>query len=391
MLATSVLLSMTTWFSASAVVPQLRHEWHLSATGGGLLTVAVQLGFVVGALLSAVTNLADIVGPRRLMLIGSAGAAAANAFLVVSSGLMWALPLRAITGACLALVYPPAMKAMATWFHRGRGTALGFLVGAISIGSAMPHLVDAVGGVRWQSVIVVTSLLTLAGGVLVEVVGRDGPFPFPRARFDPAQARVAFANRGVRLATLGYFGHMWELYAMWAWFAVFFADVLTRNGYEQARTPAAMAAFVVIAIGAAGSIVGGVLGDRWGRTRLTILAMALSGGCALVIGLLRDTSPSIVLAVALLWGFWIIADSAQFSAIITETADQRYVGTVLTLQTAVGFLLTAGSVYLVPVLTDLVGWAWVFALLVPGPVLGVVAMLRLLRSPDAALIAGGRG
>jgi MFS family permease len=390
-LATAVLLSMTTWFSASAVVPQLREEWHLSSSGGALLTVAVQLGFVFGALGAAITNLADLVGPRRLILIGAATAAAANLGLVACDGLAGALPLRALTGASLALVYPPAMKAMATWFRRDRGIALGVLVGAICVGSATPHLLDAIGGVRWQIVIIGTSVLTLAGGLVAELAGKDGPYPFPKATFDPSQARLAWANRGVRLATLGYFGHMWELYAMWAWFAVFFAEVLQRHGSEDGRVGAAVATFVVIGLGAVGSTLGGVLGDRWGRTRLTSMSMALSGSCALLIGLLIDVHPAVVLAVGLFWGFWVIADSAQFSTIVTETADQRYVGTVLTLQTAAGFLLTAVSVYLLPVLTDSFSWRWVFALLAFGPALGVVAMLKLLRSPEAALIAEGRG
>jgi hypothetical protein len=283
------------------------------------------------------------------------------------------------------------MKAMATWFRRGRGTALGVLVGAIAIGSATPHLLEAVGGVRWQAVIVGTSLLTLAGGVLADRAGRDGPYPFPKGSFHPAAARIAWKNRGVRLATLGYFGHMWELYARWAWFAVFFADVLRRHGSAAPRVGAALATFIVVGLGAGGSALGGILGDRWGRTRLTALSMTLSGASALVIGLLIDLHPAVVLAVGLFWGFWVIADSAQFSAIVTEIADQRYVGTVLTLQTASGFLLTAVSVYLLPILTDTLSWRWVFALLAVGPALGVVAMLRLLRSPEAALIAGGRG
>src|SRR5438067_1089554 len=212
---------MTTWFSASAVVPQLRDAWHLSGTGRAWLTIAVQLGFVVGSLLSSVLNLADIVDPRFVIAGGALGAAAVNALILAAHGLALALPLRAATGFFLAGVYPPALKLIATWFRRGRGVALGILVGALTLGSAAPHLVNGLGGLDWRVVIAVTSLLTLGGGLIVLAFVRAGPYPFPRAVFDPHQARRVLANRGVRLSSLGYFGHMWELYAMWSWFLVF--------------------------------------------------------------------------------------------------------------------------------------------------------------------------
>jgi MFS family permease len=327
------------------------------------------------------------------MLLGGLAAAAANASLLLSASPRSALPLRFLTGASLALVYPPALKVMATWFRRGRGTALGVMVGGLTLGSAMPHLLNGLGGIEWRRVIVHTSLLTIAGGILAEFIGRDGPFPFPRAVFDPRQAARAFANRGVRLATLGYFGHMWELYAMWTWFAVFFADVLRREGTISNTSPqaeAALGAFVVIGAGALGCWSGGWLADRWGRTRTAALSLVISGACALVIGA-NSLSALAVLLIGLVWGFSVVADSAQFSTMVTETADQSYVGTALTLQLAIGFTLTVVTIWLVPVLRDSVGWYGAFAMLALGPAGGIVAMLRLLRSPEAAKIAGGRG
>jgi MFS family permease len=369
-LAAALVLAMTTWFSASAVVPQLRAEWSLGDTAAAWLTIAVQLGFVAGALLSSVLNLADVIAPRVVILAGAAGAAAANVLLGAVSGAGAAIPLRFLTGFFLAGVYPPALKLMATWFRRGRGTALGILVGALTLGSAMPHLVNGLGGLDWHTVVYATSALTLAGGLLALAVP-DGPYPFPQATFDPHQARRVFANRGVRLASLGYFGHMWELYAMWAWFVVFYATAVDDGA------GAAYATFAVIAAGALGCWAGGVLGDRIGRPETTALAMAVSGTCALLIGLFLDAPTWAVLAVGLVWGFTVVADSAQFSTLVTEHADQAYVGTALTMQLALGFTLTVATIWLLPFFADAVGWRWAFAFLAPGPALGVLAMLRL--------------
>jgi MFS family permease len=384
-------MAMTTWFSATASLPQLVELWDLSGSAAAWLTIAVQIGFVTGAVTSAALTLSDILPPRRMILLGAVGAAAANALLHFAEGPGLALPLRLATGFFLAGVYPPALKSMATWFRVGRGTGLGILVGALTLGSAAPHLINGLGGVDWRMVVLTTSALTVLGGVIAEVAGSEGPWPFPRARFDPRQARLAFAGRGVRLASLGYFGHMWELYAMWAWFVAFYAAVLAAHGDPLPERGAAFATFGVIAAGGFGCWAGGVLGDRWGRTRTTILSMAISGICALTIGALIDTRPAIVLAVGLVWGFWVVADSAQFSTIVTEVADQRYVGTAVTLQLAIGFLLTVATIWLIPALVERVGWRWAFAALAPGPALGTLAMLRLKKSPEAARIAGGRG
>jgi len=376
LLAAALVLAMTTWFSATAVIPQLREEWSLGDNEAAWLTIAVQLGFVVGALLSAALTIPDVVSPRLVLLVGALGAATANLLLVTASGPETAIPLRAATGFFLAGVYPPALKLMATWFRRGRGAALGILVGALTLGSATPHLVNGLGGLDWHLVIGVTSALTLAGGLLVLFAVRQGPYPFPRAVFDPHQARRVLSNRGVRLASLGYFGHMWELYAMWSWFLVFAADQLFAS-----ETAAALTTFGVIAVGAIGCWAGGALGDRWDRSHTTAALMAVSGACALTIGLAAAASTAVAVAVALVWGFTVIADSAQFSTLVTEHAEQAYVGTALTLQLALGFTLTVGTIWLIPVLEDAVGWRWAFAFLAPGPALGVIAMLRLSRGP----------
>ena len=385
-LATTVValvLLMTTWFSASAVIPQLREEWHLSNSTAAWLTIAVQLGFVVGAVLSSALNVPDLVRVQRLILVAALGAASANALLLLTHGPGVAIPLRLATGFFLAGVYPPALKLISTWFRSGRGTALGIAVGALTLGSAAPHLVNALGGLDWHAVIAVTSVLTVAGG-LVALLVDDGPHRFPPAVFDPHQIRRVFANRGVRLASLGYFGHMWELYAMWAWFLVFFRAA---NGPGSG---AAYATFAAIGIGAIGCYVGGVLGDAWGRPQTAALMMAVSGACALAIGLLLHAPTWVVLVVGLVWGFTVVADSAQFSTMVTELADQAYVGTALGLQLAVGFALTAVTIWLIPYLEDGVGWRWAFAFLAPGPALGILAMLRLSRAERSGSVAAAK-
>ncbi|MDQ2950990.1 MAG: MFS transporter [Chloroflexota bacterium] len=389
-LAGAMVLSMSTWFSASAVLPQLRALWDLGSGASAWLTIAVQLGFVTGALVSAVTNLPDRVDPRRVFFGSCLGAAAANALVAASGGFDVAVPLRFLTGFFVAGIYPPALKIVASHFRRGRGVAVGLLIGGLTLGSATPHLVNGLGGLDWRVVIAVTSALTLIGGLMVLLFVRDGPYPFPRGSFEPRYLLRAFRDPAVRLANFGYFGHMWELYAMWSWFGVFFAESLRLSGVQDAHL-AALGTFLVIGAGALGCYAGGVLGDRWGRTRTTALAMAVSGTCAALAGALYGGAPLAVLALGVVWGIAVVADSAQFSTMVTELADQAYVGTALTVQLALGFLLTVATIWIIPLARDAFGWQWAFLVLAPGPALGVLAMLRLKARPEAARIANGRG
>jgi MFS family permease len=390
-LAASILLAMTTWFSASAVIPQLRAAWGLSGAGASYLTVAVQLGFVVGALTSSTLNLSDLVNPRRVFFLSSLGAATVNALVAASHSLGPAIVLRALTGFFLAGVYPPAVKVMASWYRRGRGFALGILIGALTIGSAAPQLINGVGGLHWQVVVLATSVLTAAGGLLVGFRLADGPFSFPRASFEPAYLLRTLRNRAVRLANFGYFGHMWELYSMWAWFGSFFAASLAARSYAgNDRLVAGLATFAVIGAGAGGAALAGTLADRYGRTLVAAGCLAVSGTCCLTIGLLFDRPP-LVFLLGLVWGSAVVADSAQFSTIVTEVSDQAYIGTALTVQLALGFLLTTVTIRLIPTLTRVVGWRWAFAVLAAGPLFGIISMLRLRAAPEARLIAGGRG
>ena len=389
LLATAELLGMSLWFSASAVAPALKAEWRLTDSGAAWLTLAVQLGFVAGTLTSALGNLPDVFRTRRLFAASALLGAGANAaFGLFAHGSGLGIPLRFATGFFLAGVYPPGMKIMATWFRRGRGMALGVLVGALTLGKAAPYLVNAVGSPLWRSDVLFVSLLAVAGGAIVLFFVADGPHAPPVARFDAGQIGRVFANRGVRLANFGYFGHMWELYAMWTWAPVMIRESLKAHG--SAKSLAEAAAFLVIGTGAAGCVIAGLVADRVGRTVVTSWAMAISGSCCLTIGFLYGAPPWLLVAVAVVWGASVVADSAQFSACITELGDPRYMGTALTIQTCIGFLLTTVTIELVPILVRHVGWGWAFAALAPGPALGVAAMLRLRSLPEAARIAQGR-
>ena len=389
LLAVAELLGMSLWFSGSAVVPALTKEWNLSPGAASWLTLSVQLGFVAGTLLSALLNLPDIVSSRHLFtLTAIAGAIVNAAFAFFAHDASLGIPLRFLTGLFLAGVYPPAMKILATWFRHGRGMALGVLVGALTLGKATPYLVNGIGSANWRTDVLFVSLLAVAGGLIVLVFVGDGPYARPAARFDWKQIGRVFRSRGVRLANMGYLGHMWELYAMWTWIPFMIRASLSQRKSDPAL--AEVASFLVIGCGAAGCVVAGLIADRVGRTVVTSWAMAISGSCCLVIGLLFGANPILLLIVAAIWGASVVADSAQFSACVTELGDPQYLGTALTIQTCLGFLLTIVSIKLIPRFVDMVGWRYAFIILAPGPLFGVIAMLRLRALPEAAKIAYGR-
>ena len=387
----ATFLSLSVWFSTNAVSTALETDKSIGESSMAVLTIAVQVGFVFGTLFISFTNLSDRINARTLFTVSSILAAITN-FLVVPLDSPDALIVtRFATGAFLGGVYPMGMKVLSGWYVSGRGFAIGTLVGAVTLGSGTPHILMSVFSENWQMVIVVSSILAITGGVILKVFVGDGPHDVVGAKFNPRYLISALSQRGPRLALIGYLGHQWELYAMWAWIGSFMFYVLEeRPLFGDGIQLASVITFLVFAVGAVASSLAGAWSEKIGRTAVATIAMVISGCVALFVGFIPVEWSLLIVIFVLIWGASVIADSAQFSTAITELSDPVYRGTMLTFQTGVGFALTAVSIWLLPVVKDLSGWGWAFAILALGPVVGITAMLRLRSLPESRNLAGGK-
>ncbi len=390
-LSLSQVLALSLWFSATAIVPRLQADFGFGAFASSLFTSSVQIGFVFGTIVSAILGLADRGDPRRLFMISTLLAASANILiLVIDINSPAVFLLRFITGACMAGIYPVGMKIASTWAKGDLGLLVGILVGALTLGSAFPHLFNTLGGIQWQFTIAAASASAVISAILILLI-KIGPNIKQAPKFKPSAALMAFRSPSLRLTNFGYLGHMWELYAMWAWIGVYLTASFQINPGSDNAISAGYATFLTIGIaGVIGCIGGGKLADHYGRTFLTSAAMAISGTCAILAGFVFGAHPAIVLSLCFIWGISIIADSAQFSASVTELAPPERVGTMLTVQTSAGFMLTLITIHLMPFAIDLLTWKYAFSILAIGPFLGVIAMLTLRQHPDSDKLASGK-
>jgi MFS family permease len=363
------------WFASNGILPDLERSWGLGANATGYTTSAVQLGFIAGTLAFAFFALSDRFSPRPVFFTCALAGSIANLCIYLfAGGLVSLMVLRFVTGVFLAGIYPVGMKIAASWFERGLGEALGYLVGAVVMGTAFPHLLRAFSvSPSWSAVIVAISMVSAAGGIAMLLLVPDGPNLTSGARFDPTALATIFREPNLRASACAYWGHMWELYAVWAFVPVVLATYTAKTGVVL---DVSLWSFVIIGAGGAGCALGGILSNRLGSARVAAWALGASCLCCLFSPLAFALPPALFIAGLVFWGIAVVADSPQYSALTAQTAPAHLVGSALTVVVSVGFLITIPSIQLVNWLLQVIPPSYVFLPLVPGPVLGMIALAR---------------
>ncbi len=372
---------MSLWFVSSAILGDISKEVDLGTNFKAALASSVSAGFVLGALLSSIIGLPDRIDPRIVFGVSAVLAALSNACLVMlAPDNDWAVVLRFITGFCLAGVYPVGMKIAVGWGTSDRGLLVGLLVGGLTLGAAFPHLLAYIGGADWRVTTLLASALALMGAALISKT-KLGPHHAQSSRFQPDAIKLSWQNKPIRYAFGGYLAHVWELYGMWAWISVALTAAFSLTmQVQEAELNAKLITFVAIAAGAICCPLAGVLADRFGKARITIVAMTVSGISAVAAAILFDANPWLLSIVVIVWGASVIPDSAQFSALITDYAPPEKAGSLMSFQTALGFALTIVIVQITPHLALWLGWPIMFCILALGPLLGIAAMRPLTRA-----------
>ena len=364
------------WFAGNGVMDALIHDYALPSRILGHLTSSVQIGFIIGTLLYAIFSFADKYSPSLVFFVSALAAALANLGLIMSEGNVMVLyGSRFMTGFFLAGIYPVGMKIAADYFDKDLGKALGYLLGALVLGTAFPHLLKSVlNSFPWEDVVIVISILSIIGGMLIFFLVPDGPFRKKGNRFEKKVLLHLFRDKDFRSAAFGYFGHMWELYAFWTFIPVILAIFI--KTLDPVHGEVSRLTFYIISAGSIGCILGGYISRMIGSYRVAFLALAASAFCCLISPLIFTLNPAIIFLFLLIWGMVVIMDSPQFSTLVAQTAPSDNKGSALTIVNCIGFSITIFSIQLLNFLNDLILHQWLFIFLLPGPVLGLIAMLQ---------------